>query len=116
MIALNNLSFILAKDKDANALIYAERAYRLAPEDASINDTYGWILLSLGKPEKALHYLREARLRNPQSGEIRYHLALALSQLGKRDEARKELESAFNGNPFENQEAARKLLNELSRK
>lgn len=116
LTALNNLAFLLAKDKDPNALVIAEKAYRIAPEDASINDTLGWVLLSSGQPDKALHYLREARLRNPQSGEIRYHLAFALTQLGKRDEARKELEPAFNGNPFESQDAARKLLGELSRK
>jgi len=116
LTALNNLAFLLTKDKDPNAIVIAEKAYRIAPEDASINDTLGWVLLSSGKPDKALHYLREARLRNPQSGEIRYHLAFALTQLGRREEARKELEPAFNGNPFESQDAARKLLGELSRK
>ena len=116
LTALNNLAYLLVKDKDPSALIIAEKAYRLAPEDASINDTLGWVLLSSGKPDKALHYLREARLRNPKSGEIRYHLASALAQLGKREEARRELEGAFNGNSFESQDAARRLMDELARK
>ena len=116
LTALNNLAYLLVKDKDPSALVIAEKAYRLAPEDASINDTLGWALLSSGKPDKALHYLREARLRNPKSGEIRYHLASALAQLGKRDEARRELEGAFNGNSFESQDAARRLMDELARK
>ena len=118
LTALNNLAYVLVKDKDPSALVIAEKAYRLAPEDASINDTLGWVLLSSGKPDKALQYLREARLRNPQSAEIRYHLASALAQLGKRDEARRELEPAFtfNNTSFENPEDARKLMAELSRK
>ncbi len=74
------------------AMEYAERAHELAPSNASIQDTLGWTLVQRGQVEQGIRHLRDARLRAPQSTEIRYHLAAALAKAGRPDEARKELE------------------------
>jgi len=112
--ALNNLANILMKQGDANALAMAQRAYRLAPGDYTINDTLGWLLLQQGQMDSALRYLREAKLRAPRNPEVRYHLAVALSRKGQRVEARNELEQILRGQTaFEGRAQAEQLLKEL---
>jgi Flp pilus assembly protein TadD len=112
---LNNLANILARQGDKRAIEVAEKAYRLAPRDAAIQDTLGWLLVQSGQPEVGLRHLREARLRAPDNAEIRYHLAATLARAGKKDEARRELEPALReGSTFDGQAEARKLLDELA--
>lgn len=90
-LVLNNHAFVLQQLGDARALALAERAHALAPSDPDVLDTYGWLLAGNGQAEAGLHYLREARLRRPDSVEIRYHLAHVLHSLGRTAEARIEL-------------------------
>ena len=114
---LNNLANVLARQNDRAALGYAERAHRIAPKSASIQDTLGWILVQQGDVDAGLRHLREARLRNPENPEIRYHLAAALAKAGRKDEARRELEPALKDHgSFESAQDARQLLQALSGK
>jgi tetratricopeptide (TPR) repeat protein len=94
---LNNLANILLLQNDRKALEYAERAHKRAPTDPAIGDTLGWILVQQGQVEQGIRHLRDARLRDPTSPEIRYHLADALARAGRKDEARRELEPAVKG-------------------
>jgi putative PEP-CTERM system TPR-repeat lipoprotein len=113
--ALNNLANILMKQGDANALAMAQRAYRLAPGDYSVNDTLGWLFLQQGQVDGALRYLREAKLRAPRNPEIRYHLAMALARKGQRVEARNELEQILRSPAaFDGRASAEQLLKELA--
>jgi tetratricopeptide (TPR) repeat protein len=89
---LNNLANILLAQGNPAALDYAERAHRLAPNDASVQDTLGWTLVQQGQVDAGLRHLRDARLRAPHNAEIRYHLAAALVRAGRAEEARKELQ------------------------
>ena len=112
--ALNNFANVLLMLGDKGALERAERAHQLAPQDASIQDTLGWVLVQQGQLERGLRHLREARLREPNSPEIRYHLAAALARSGRAGEARDELEQALKSDrPFDSVGEARKLLSEL---
>jgi putative PEP-CTERM system TPR-repeat lipoprotein len=114
--ALNNLANILARQNDRGARELAEKAYRLAPKNALIQDTLGWILVQEGQIEAGLRHLREARLRDPQNPEIRYHLAAALSRAGRPVEARRELEPAMASDKrFEGNAEARRLWAELDK-
>lgn len=114
-IVLNNLANILMKQGDANALMLAERAYKLAPEAAPVNDTLGWLLMGQGQTDRALRHLREARLRAPDDREIRYHLAATLHRAGRNKEAMQELEQALRGSEsFTEMDAARQLKEKLS--
>lgn len=112
---LNNLAYIYFSTGNNKALSYAEKAQQLAPEQAAGNDTLGWILVNTGKPEQGLHYLRSAHSRMSQNPEIRYHIAVALDKLGRKDEAKQELEEALKTDPsFNGLEQAKALLEKLS--
>jgi putative PEP-CTERM system TPR-repeat lipoprotein len=111
----NNLANILAKQSDSNALPYAQKAHALAPNDPVIQDTLGWILVQQGQLGQGLRHLREARLRDPQSYEIRYHLAVALNRTGHADEAQTELEPVISSKAhFDGFEEAHSLWQQLS--
>lgn len=113
---LNNLANIYYRLNDKRALSTAEKAYELAPEDVSINDSLGWIMANQGQAERSLRYLRDAYYRASSNPEIRYHIAFALEKLGRKEEARKELEAALHSKqPFDGIEEARKLQKKLNR-
>ena len=114
-VLLNNLANVLVLQGDRGALDYAERAHRLAPGDAAMQDTLGWILVEQGRLQDGLRHLREARLRDPNDLEIRYHLAAALAKSGRKEEARRELEPALKAPAgTRGAEDASRLWNELS--
>lgn len=81
---------------DPSALAAAERAFKLAPESASTGDIYGWALVQRGDAESGVRVLRDARLRDPEDGTIRWHLAAGLSKVGRKNEARDELRAALS--------------------
>jgi Flp pilus assembly protein TadD len=111
---LNNLANILIKQRDPKALAYAEKAFALAQTDPTVQDTLGWALVQQGQLDKGLRHLREARLRDPQNLEIRYHVAAALSRAGRTDEAKVELEPVIAGKAdFDGNEDAHALWQQL---
>ncbi|MDP2869311.1 XrtA/PEP-CTERM system TPR-repeat protein PrsT [Methyloversatilis sp.] len=111
---LNNLANLQWQLKDPAAQQTAERAFKLAPGDALILDTLGWILVQKAQLDAGLRHLREARLRDPANPEIRYHLAWALAKSGRKGEAFQELEAALqSGRSFPGIDSARSLRAEL---
>jgi len=79
VLVLNNLALaynqVGNKDK---ALDFAERALKLAPDNASVMDTMGWLLHQAGKDrDRAVALLREAARRAPGNRNIAEHLAMA---------------------------------------
>ena len=112
--ALNNLANALMRLRDPGALAAAERALAAYPGDASIIDTTAWAAFQAGQRDRALQLLRDARLRDPQNAEIRYHLARVLADAGRTAEARQEIEPILRaGQPFESMEEARAWLETL---
>jgi cellulose synthase operon protein C len=113
--ALNNLANVLLRLKNPEAVKIAEQAVAKSPASAIASDTLGWALLQNGQPDRGLKVLKEAKLRDPASLEIRYHLAVAFLQTGFKQEAREELDLALKtGQAFDGSaEAAalRKTLN-----
>ena len=91
---LNNMAWVLSEMKDPAALGYAEKAYAIAPTNASVLDTYGWLLSNSGNANRAIEVLTQATTRAPQDVEIRLHLAKALVKSGDKAAAKKELEVA----------------------
>lgn len=115
-LVLNNLAQAAYAQNDKAAIGYAERAYNLRSTDPIVIDTMGWLLLQQGKVEKGLPLLRDARLRNPNDPEIRYHLAVALAKNGRKAEAKDELNYALqSGASFSGIAEARKLQLELGK-
>jgi Tfp pilus assembly protein PilF len=114
VVALNNLASLYQQEKDPRALEVAERAYRLMPDNAAVQDTLGWILVEQGNTARGLPLLQKAASLAPQAAEIRYHLVLGLVKAGEKAKARKELEQLLSaGKPFPQIEEAKTLLKQL---
>ncbi len=112
--ALNNLANVLLQLKDPEGLKVAEQAVAKAPANYNAIDTLGWALFQAGQTDRALQLLRDARLRQPASFEIRYHLAAVLAKTGRNSEAREELEAALkNGEKFDDAPQAQTLLKSI---
>lgn len=65
-----------------------ERALKLAPEDAFIMDSMGWVLFRLGRNREALDYLQRAYRLRPDA-DIAAHLGEVLWISGDQEQARK---------------------------
>ncbi|SFE59374.1 Tfp pilus assembly protein PilF [Marinobacter sp. DSM 26671] len=72
--ALNNLAWLLREDDSARAMELAGRARDLAPDNAAVLDTYGWILHLAGKHAEAKEVIERAVALAPDNAEIRAHL------------------------------------------
>ncbi|GEM_PF-3947885 len=95
---LNNLAFVLAYDLNdpASALEPAKRAYDASPADATVLDTYGYVLYRNGRLDEAERILRSSlNQRQDQSG-ARMHLGQVLAAKGNVDAAKGELTRARN--------------------
>ncbi len=111
---LNNLALLYQKRDNPKALVLAETARKLAPDNPSVLDTYGWILVQRGDAAKGLRYLREAQTRAAKQLDVRYHIAVALTKLSRKMEARRELEAILKSSAkFSSREAAQALYQKL---
>lgn len=111
---LNNLAWTLGQLKDPKAIDYAEKAYKLAPEQAAVMDTLGVMLVEKGDAARGVELLQMASKQAPQNSMIRFNLAKALVKTGKKDEAKKELdELAKLGDKFAEQAEVTKMLQSL---
>jgi Tfp pilus assembly protein PilF len=106
--ALNNYAFLLGDGigTPAEALPYAEHAFRLQPNNPNVLDTYGWLLFKLGDNQRARRLLEEA-VKQPkgQTADKLLHLAHVLVAMGDFDLAEAHLERAANMLPDPNTRA-----------
>ncbi len=112
-VALNNLAWIYQLQSDPQARPTAEQAYLLAPTAQSA-DTLGWVLTRGGDPDRGLVLLRQAAA----SGDprIAYHLGVALSDSGRKEEAVKVLNAvAAARGEFTEKTDAQHLLGQLTK-
>jgi putative PEP-CTERM system TPR-repeat lipoprotein len=91
-LLLNNLAWVLAESGDSTASQLAEQAYRQAPFNANVVDTYGWALVQNGQTAKGVELLRAASNLAPNNPEIRLHLGKALLKTGDKAGAKETLE------------------------
>lgn len=113
VMALNNLAWSYQQEKDKRALATAEKAHKLAGDNATIMDTLGWILVEQNQLDRAVPLLKKASELAPQAGDIRYHYAVALQKKGDKAQARKETQAALAGTAFPQADEARALLKQL---
>lgn len=97
--ALGAYSAALLRSGDPQALAVAEQAMKLQPENAQLAGNYGWMLVQKGDLENGVRVLRDARLRAPADGGLRWALASALAKAGRKAEARDELRAALAATP-----------------
>ena len=81
VVANNNLAWIMADTDPAAALGFADAAYRQAPDDTDVADTYGWVLHLNGSSEKALQILEKAYSNGSGSNSAKEHLNIVRQAL-----------------------------------
>ena len=96
-MALNNFAWLLLEAAPEGLRNWTEagnlaaRALEAAPEDPYVLGTYGTWLLRVGEPAEAAGFFRRAlATQRPAAADAtdRYLLAIALTQVGRVDEAR----------------------------
>ncbi|MDX2505566.1 MAG: PEP-CTERM system TPR-repeat protein PrsT [Gammaproteobacteria bacterium] len=111
---LNNLAWLYSLSGNPRAMDMAERAYRFAPENPGILDTYGWILVQQGQVEKGQRLIKQAMDIIPGNSDIRYHYAAALLKSGNDVEGKQILvELLKQDKPFAGRADAKRLLENL---
>ncbi len=116
LVVLNNLAVLLSEKDLAQAIKYAQRAYKQASDNAAIGDTLGWLLLKNDEIERALPILEDVARRN-QNPVIQYHYAVALEKSGRQTEAVAVLKRALSSSSqFTERQLAQSLLQQLERK
>lgn len=110
--ALNNLANLQLLQGDVPAAVRsAEQAMRLQPGTPHIIGTAGWAAFKAGQIDRSLQLLRDARLRDPNNPDTRFFLSNVLASVGRKTEAREELEVALRGGrDFASAKEAEKLL------
>lgn len=113
-LALNNLAWLYQNTGDVRAVDLAERALALASDHPDIIDTVGWIFFLNGQLERSVALLQQAVQKAPDNKVIRYHFAEALVKIGRKSEAREELNSLLSGDAeFSERDKAKKLLKSI---
>lgn len=98
VIIANNLASLLATYREDQESL--DRAFvisrRLADSEIpQLQDTYGWISFRNGDAEGALPYLENAARQLENDAVVQYHLAMVLAELGRNEEAVRQLRLAL---------------------
>ena len=111
---LNNLAWVLGQNKDPKAIDLAEKAYKLAPDQASIVDTLGSLLVAKGDFDRGVELMKKAHSLAPNNPMIKLNLARALVKAGKNSDAKPMLdELATLGDRFSGSGEVNELLQGL---
>jgi tetratricopeptide (TPR) repeat protein len=116
--ALNNLANIYSDQLSQLDKAYelAERARKALPDDPHAADTLGWIYFKKGLYHSALSVLEQSAAKLPAEPEPQFHLGMALSMIGNKDDARRALQRAAEASKdFPDKEEARRRLKELAK-
>ena len=91
-VGYNELAYNYAESKTNldEGLEYALKAAKLAPKDASILDTLGWVYYKKDNFNKAIERLKSAVESRPNSPTIRFHLGMAYYKNGNLKNALNE--------------------------
>jgi tetratricopeptide (TPR) repeat protein len=88
--ALNNLAYLYSEylNNLDKAYELAGKARGLVADDASVGDTFGWILYKRGDYQQALPVLQDSAQKASDNPEIHYHLGMTAYMMGKTDLAK----------------------------
>ncbi|MEQ8859923.1 MAG: PEP-CTERM system TPR-repeat protein PrsT [Pseudomonadales bacterium] len=110
-VVLNNLAWLYMEQGDDRAVATARRAADVAPDNAEVLDTLGWVLLQQGgRVDEALRVLRRSAQLKPDNPSIQYHLGIALRESGDVAGARAALTRALEASAFPEADQARDAL------
>ena len=98
VLALNNLAYTLASSQPDEALKYAEQAVDIAPDNAMVQDTLGWVYYKKMIYGKAVTYLQMAVAKEP-TPRRQFHLAVCYLKQGQHDVGQKTMQLALRQDP-----------------
>jgi tetratricopeptide (TPR) repeat protein len=116
----NNLALALIEQQDpkknGRAVEYAETNAKQFPKSANALSTYAWVLYRVGRLDDAEKAVRAAVAAGPVSVDTAYYSARVAVDRGRKDEAKKTLETALkaSGRSMFRQDAE-ELLNQLKK-
>ena len=96
-VAVNNLAWAYFPQGDPRAEDLARRAYDVSPENGSVVNTLGWILVKKGFSKDGVKILRKADELSNGRAAVRYHLAAGLVASGEAEEARSLRQEILTG-------------------
>jgi tetratricopeptide (TPR) repeat protein len=111
--AANNLAWLLSEKLGDKRRSYdlASIAYKEAPENPNVVDTFGWIVYKHGDYPRAVSLLKQSADRLADNGEVLYHYGMALLQTGDTVQARQVLSRAVRSpTHFDSLEAGHRVL------
>src|SRR5262249_38400065 len=96
--ALNNLAYLYTEHLNNLDKAYelASKARQLQGQDASIGDTFGWILYKRGDYQQALPILQESAQKAGDHPEIQFHLGMTAYMMGQTDLAKAAFKKALS--------------------
>ena len=98
LMALNNLAYALAPAEPDMALQYAQKAAELAPDNAAVQDTLGWVYYRKAIYAEATTCLETSVAKEP-TPRREFHLAMCYLKSGRRDLGEKTLAHALQEDP-----------------
>jgi len=104
---------ILAEDQDLldEALLHAQKAREIAPDNPNAMDVLGWAYVQKGDPDKALPELERAATRLSHDPAVMYHLGAAHALNKDREKAEQSLQRALQlSRDFPGADEAARLL------
>ena len=110
---LNNLAWAYFLLGDERAEQTARQAFEIAPHNASMADTLGWILVKNDRVSDSLVIFDKALQLTQKNASIYYHAAVAYAKANRLDDARSSLEKALALGEFAEREQAESLSREL---
>lgn len=91
--ALNNLAWVSQQLRRDNAIEYAEKANRLAPNQPALMDTWAMLLSDKGQHAKAIELQTKAAQAQPANVGFKLNLAKIYLAAGEKAKARAELDA-----------------------
>lgn len=91
-MALNNVAWLLTKQKRPGAVAYAERALKAVPNAPALMDTLAMALATENQLPKAIELQKQVVAKAPDAAPFRLNLAKLYLQSGDKPQARGELE------------------------
>ena len=112
---LAELAFAYAgADEPVRAAYYAEAAYLIAPNNPAVAGAMGWTLTQAGDAAGGIELLQKAVGMAPRHPMLRWQLAQAYAEAGRKAEARAEAQAALSNPGFSDRGAAEALIARLA--
>ena len=98
VFALNNLADLIAVDSPDEALKLAQHAVELAPDNAAVRDTMGFVYYRKGIYRSAVEELKLSVAREPTPSH-QFHLAMSYLKVGDQVLGQRTLTAALKRDP-----------------